>query len=107
MRQYISELMPLIVEALLDGAAVTKREVAVSTLGQVVQSTGYVAFAFCLFKFYTLLDYYILLWAMFFYDTDQNSDCLFNEANILESVFVTWFWYLTIHVEQNVFSNFA
>ncbi|KAL3350416.1 hypothetical protein AABB24_023072 [Solanum stoloniferum] len=42
MRQYISELMPLIVEALLDGAAVTKREVAVSTLGQVVQSTGYV-----------------------------------------------------------------
>ncbi|KAH0733658.1 hypothetical protein KY289_004846 [Solanum tuberosum] len=42
MRQYISELLPLIVEALLDGAAVTKREVAVSTLGQVVQSTGYV-----------------------------------------------------------------
>lgn len=42
MRQYISELMPLIVEALLDGAAVTKREVAVATLGQVVQSTGYV-----------------------------------------------------------------
>ncbi|KAB2095069.1 hypothetical protein ES319_A01G009900v1 [Gossypium barbadense] len=42
MREYISELMPLIVEALLDGAAVTKREVAVATLGQVVQSTGYV-----------------------------------------------------------------
>ncbi|KAK7366496.1 hypothetical protein VNO80_08487 [Phaseolus coccineus] len=42
MRQYIPELMPLIVEALLDGAAVAKREVAVSTLGQVVQSTGYV-----------------------------------------------------------------
>ncbi|XP_062082941.1 serine/threonine-protein kinase TOR [Humulus lupulus] len=42
MRQYVSELMPLIVEALLDGAAVTKREVAVTTLGQVVQSTGYV-----------------------------------------------------------------
>ncbi|XP_022763546.1 serine/threonine-protein kinase TOR isoform X3 [Durio zibethinus] len=42
MREYIPELMPLIVEALLDGAAVTKREVAVSTLGQVVQSTGYV-----------------------------------------------------------------
>ncbi|KAJ6964976.1 serine/threonine-protein kinase TOR isoform X2 [Populus alba x Populus x berolinensis] len=42
MRQYISELMPLIVEALLDGAAATKREVAVATLGQVVQSTGYV-----------------------------------------------------------------
>lgn len=42
MRQYLPELMPLIVEALLDGAAVVKREVAVSTLGQVVQSTGYV-----------------------------------------------------------------
>ncbi|XP_022148800.1 serine/threonine-protein kinase TOR [Momordica charantia] len=42
MRQYLPELMPLIVEALLDGAAVAKREVAVSTLGQVVQSTGYV-----------------------------------------------------------------
>ncbi|KAJ8764782.1 hypothetical protein K2173_009184 [Erythroxylum novogranatense] len=42
MRQYLSELMPLILEALLDGAAATKREVAVSTLGQVVQSTGYV-----------------------------------------------------------------
>jgi FKBP12-rapamycin complex-associated protein len=43
MRQYIPELMPLIVDALLDGAAVTKREVAVTTLGQVVQSTGYVS----------------------------------------------------------------
>nr|XP_027112687.1 serine/threonine-protein kinase TOR [Coffea arabica] len=42
MRQYIPELMPLIVETLLDGAAATKREVAVATLGQVVQSTGYV-----------------------------------------------------------------
>ncbi|MED6192915.1 hypothetical protein PIB30_014488 [Stylosanthes scabra] len=40
MRQYIPELMPLIVEALVDGAAVSKREVAVATLGQVVQSTG-------------------------------------------------------------------
>ncbi|KAL3515383.1 hypothetical protein ACH5RR_022285 [Cinchona calisaya] len=42
MRQYIPELTPLIVEALLDGAAATKRKVAVATLGQVVQSTGYV-----------------------------------------------------------------
>ncbi|GAB2292090.1 hypothetical protein Dimus_026338 [Dionaea muscipula] len=42
MRQYIPELMQLIVDALLDGAAVAKREVAVTTLGQVVQSTGYV-----------------------------------------------------------------
>ncbi|XP_058100459.1 uncharacterized protein LOC131245193 [Magnolia sinica] len=42
MKQYLCELMPVIVEALLDGAAVIKREVAVATLGQVVQSTGYV-----------------------------------------------------------------
>ncbi|KAG1342788.1 serine/threonine-protein kinase TOR [Cocos nucifera] len=42
MRQYLRELVPLIVEALLDGAAANKREVAVATLGQVVQSTGYV-----------------------------------------------------------------
>ncbi|KAF6172500.1 hypothetical protein GIB67_007013 [Kingdonia uniflora] len=42
MRKYLPELMPLIVDALLDGASVTKREVAVATLGQVVQSTGYV-----------------------------------------------------------------
>ncbi|KAI3881409.1 hypothetical protein MKW92_032448, partial [Papaver armeniacum] len=34
--------MPLIVEALIDRSSVTKREVAVATLGQVVQSTGYV-----------------------------------------------------------------
>lgn len=40
MRQYLRELMPLIVDALLDGAAANKREVAVATLGQVVQSTG-------------------------------------------------------------------
>ncbi|XP_020086675.1 serine/threonine-protein kinase TOR isoform X1 [Ananas comosus] len=42
MRRYLPELMPLIVDALLDGAAANKREVAVATLGQVVQSTGYV-----------------------------------------------------------------
>ncbi|ONK75400.1 uncharacterized protein A4U43_C03F16460 [Asparagus officinalis] len=42
MRKNIPELMPLIVEALLDAAAVMKREIAVATLGQVVQSTGYV-----------------------------------------------------------------
>lgn len=50
MRRYIPELMPLIVEVLLDGAAAAKREVAVATLGQVVQSTGYVisiSLAFC------------------------------------------------------------
>ncbi|KAK2968905.1 hypothetical protein RJ640_018597, partial [Escallonia rubra] len=47
MRQYISDLMPLIVEALLDGAAATKREVAVATLGQVVQSTGFFVFFAC------------------------------------------------------------
>ncbi|KAI3958805.1 hypothetical protein MKX01_023481, partial [Papaver californicum] len=42
MRQYLPQVMPLIVEALIDGSSVTKREVAVATLGQVVQSTGYV-----------------------------------------------------------------
>ncbi|XP_020699146.1 serine/threonine-protein kinase TOR isoform X1 [Dendrobium catenatum] len=42
MRKYLGELMPLIVEALLDGASFNKREVALVTLGQVVQSTGYV-----------------------------------------------------------------
>lgn len=41
MRDNVHDLMPLIVDALMDGAAVTKREVAVATLGQVVQSTGY------------------------------------------------------------------
>ncbi|CAI9298312.1 unnamed protein product [Lactuca saligna] len=32
--------MPRTVEALLDGAAATKREVSVANVGQVVQSTG-------------------------------------------------------------------
>ncbi|GKA36368.1 retrotransposon protein, putative, ty1-copia subclass [Tanacetum coccineum] len=40
-REYIPKLMPRIVEALLDGAAATKHKGAISTLGQVVQSTGY------------------------------------------------------------------
>lgn len=44
MRRYLPELMPLIVDALLDGAAANKREVAVATLGQVVQSTGCTTF---------------------------------------------------------------
>jgi FKBP12-rapamycin complex-associated protein len=39
---YMPELMPPIVDALLDGAAPSKREVAVATLGQIVESTGYV-----------------------------------------------------------------
>ncbi|CAA7396540.1 unnamed protein product [Spirodela intermedia] len=42
MRPYLGELVPLIVEALMDGSSVIKREVAVATLGEVVQSTGYV-----------------------------------------------------------------
>ncbi|GFY83025.1 target of rapamycin [Actinidia rufa] len=41
MGQYIPELMPWIVDALLDEAGVTKCEVAVASLGQVVQSTGF------------------------------------------------------------------
>lgn len=52
MRDNVHDLMPLIVEALMDGAAVTKREVAVATLGQVVQSTGYRMFLyFFIFNF--------------------------------------------------------
>lgn len=46
MKQYLPELMPLIVDALLDGAVASKREVAVATLGQVVQSTGYAIYSF-------------------------------------------------------------
>ncbi|KAL7590379.1 hypothetical protein Lser_V15G37082 [Lactuca serriola] len=42
MREYIPKLIPRIVEALLDEAATTKREVVVATPGQLVQSTGYV-----------------------------------------------------------------
>lgn len=45
MRQYIPELMSLIVEVLLDGAAIRKLEVAVTTLGQVIQGTGFVTFS--------------------------------------------------------------
>ncbi|XP_058111416.1 serine/threonine-protein kinase TOR-like [Magnolia sinica] len=41
MKQYLGELMQVIVEALLDGAAIIKWEVAVATLSQVVQSTRY------------------------------------------------------------------
>uniref|UniRef100_M0ZYG6 Serine/threonine-protein kinase TOR n=1 Tax=Solanum tuberosum TaxID=4113 RepID=M0ZYG6_SOLTU len=43
--------MPLIVEALLDGAAITKYEVVVSTLGQVIQSTGFKLFKILFDKF--------------------------------------------------------
>ncbi|CAI9264642.1 unnamed protein product [Lactuca saligna] len=42
MREYIPELIPKIIEALLDEAVDTKREVAIATLGQLVQSTCYV-----------------------------------------------------------------
>jgi FKBP12-rapamycin complex-associated protein len=54
MRQYLPELMPVVVDALLDGGAVSKREVAVSTLGQIIQSTGYILLCSLLFA---LLDY--------------------------------------------------
>ena len=40
LRPYMSELMHPIVDALMDGASISKREVAVATLGQVVESTG-------------------------------------------------------------------
>ena len=54
MRRYLPELMPVVVDALLDGGAVSKRVVAVSTLGQIIQSTGYILLCslFCV-----LLDY--------------------------------------------------
>ncbi|MCO5558518.1 hypothetical protein L7F22_012103 [Adiantum nelumboides] len=42
MREHLENLMPLIRDVLLDGSANIKREVAVSTLGQLIQSTGYV-----------------------------------------------------------------
>ncbi|CAI9266156.1 unnamed protein product [Lactuca saligna] len=42
MREYIPKLIPRVVGALLDEAAATKRKVVVATLGQLVQSTGYV-----------------------------------------------------------------
>ncbi|KAK3265871.1 hypothetical protein CYMTET_25479 [Cymbomonas tetramitiformis] len=42
MRPYVRELLPLLLDALRDGGAAGKRQVAVSTLGQLVQSTGYV-----------------------------------------------------------------
>ncbi|CAM6130085.1 unnamed protein product [Calypogeia fissa] len=42
MRPYLGELMPLIVDALQDSASESKREIAVVTLGHVVESTGYV-----------------------------------------------------------------
>ncbi|KAH7427560.1 hypothetical protein KP509_10G049200 [Ceratopteris richardii] len=42
MREHLGKLMPLIRDVLLDSSATIKREVAVSTLGQLIQSTGYV-----------------------------------------------------------------
>jgi hypothetical protein len=40
LRPYMSRLMGPIVDALMDGASISKREVAVATLGKVVESTG-------------------------------------------------------------------
>lgn len=62
MRQYIPELMPMLVEALLDGAAAAKREVAVTTLGQVVQSTGYEY----LLIFFIFIFIHFFLWFFFY-----------------------------------------
>jgi FKBP12-rapamycin complex-associated protein len=42
MRPYLPQLMSLIVDVLQDGASESKREIAVATLGHVVESTGYV-----------------------------------------------------------------
>lgn len=40
LRPFMSRLMRPIVDALMDGASISKREVAVATLGKVVESTG-------------------------------------------------------------------
>lgn len=40
LRRFVSDLMRPIVDALMDGASISKREVAVATLGKVVESTG-------------------------------------------------------------------
>eukprot|EP00127_Corallochytrium_limacisporum_P000173 Clim_evm34s6 gene=Clim_evmTU34s6 len=42
MDKYMNTLMALIIETLQDQSSVTKREVAIRTLGQLAQSTGYV-----------------------------------------------------------------
>ncbi|XP_012554042.1 serine/threonine-protein kinase mTOR isoform X1 [Hydra vulgaris] len=42
MRKYIDELFPVIIEMLQDASSLAKREVALCTLGQLVESTGYV-----------------------------------------------------------------
>jgi hypothetical protein len=40
LRPFMPDLMRPIVDALMDGASIGKREVAVATLGKVVESTG-------------------------------------------------------------------
>lgn len=42
MGSHLEELLPLIIETLQDQSSVTKREVALRTLGQLTKSTGYV-----------------------------------------------------------------
>lgn len=93
MRRYIPELMPLIVEALLDGAAVTKREVAVATLGQVVQSTGYVL---CVGSFNFFLSF------SFYCELETTSRCLCL-VNLFDEHIIVKF---VIHVKLGFFFAF-
>lgn len=40
MRKWVDELLPILQEMLQDGTSLSKREIALWTLGQVVESTG-------------------------------------------------------------------
>lgn len=54
MGSHLEELLPLIIETLQDQSSVTKREVALRTLGQLTKSTGYVITPFT--RYPNLLD---------------------------------------------------
>lgn len=42
MKKWMDDLLPIIIEMLQDSSSVQKREVALWTLGQLIESTGYV-----------------------------------------------------------------
>lgn len=50
MKQYLDELFPIIVEILQDKSSLAKRDVALRTLGQLVESTGYVVEPYLKYK---------------------------------------------------------
>lgn len=105
MRKYLPELMSLIVDALLDGAVASKREVAVATLGQVVQSTGYLfilfpsnhnyactSYSYFFFCFLFLLTYYIPL------VSDVSLWYHFLELFIIIFHTARWLWFLLLRL---------